>query len=85
MTAELVPDRTGPDRPGPAAPGPRFQIVRGDPTDAEVVALVTGLMAVTAEAPQPGWHRPSGWSDRGRALRTGLPHSPDAWRLSLRP
>lgn len=82
MTAELAPDQRVPD---PLTPGPRFQIVRGDPTDAEVAALVTGLMVVAAEAPQPGWNRRSGWADRSRALRAGLPRSPDAWRLSLRP
>ncbi len=82
MTTELVPDRLAPDQP---APGPRFQIVRGEPTEAEVAALVTGLMVVTAETSEPGWPRRSGWVDRSRALRSGLRHSPDAWRLSLRP
>ncbi|MDR3068382.1 MAG: acyl-CoA carboxylase subunit epsilon [Cellulomonas sp.] len=82
MTTELVPDRFAPDQP---APSPRFQIVRGDPTEAEVAALVAGLMVVSAEAPRTGWPSRSGWADRSRALRVGLRRSPDAWRLSLRP
>ena len=77
MTTQLVPQEH--------VPSPRVRIVRGDPTDAEVVALVTGLMTVAAEAPRSGWPRPTGWVDRSRALRADVPHSPDAWRWSLRP
>ncbi len=76
MTAELAPDQR--------ETSPRFQIVRGEPTDAEVAALVAGLMVVSAEVPRPGWNRRSGWVDRSRALRTSLPPSADAWRMSLR-
>ena len=78
MTAELAPDRLDHS-------GPRVQIVRGHPTDAEVAALVAGLMVTAPPTPQPSWHRPSSWADRGRTLRTDLPHHPDAWRHSLRP
>ena len=81
MITQLVPR----DQSAQPVPGPQVRIVRGDPTDAEVAALVTGLMAVATEEPRSGWPRPSGWADRSRALRTDLPHSTEAWRWSLRP
>jgi len=64
---------------------PQVRVVRGDPTDAELAALVTGLMAFGAQPPTAGWPRPSGWADHSRSLRPEAPHGPDAWRWSLRP
>lgn len=66
-------------------------VVRGEPDDVELAALVAGLAAAGAGAhdevlPAP----PSAWMDRSRALRgragPRTPVSPgaDAWRWSLR-
>ncbi|MCL2467114.1 MAG: acyl-CoA carboxylase subunit epsilon [Micrococcales bacterium] len=62
---------------------PRVRVLGGDPTDAELAALITSLMTV-AEPPRSTWSRPI-WSDRSRTLRTDLPHGPHAWRHSFGP
>ncbi|OLF04281.1 acetyl-CoA carboxylase biotin carboxyl carrier protein subunit [Actinophytocola xinjiangensis] len=62
---------------------PALRVVRGEPTDAEVVALVTALAAVSA--PPPPAARPrSRWADRAAGLRAPLAHGPDAWRAATR-
>jgi hypothetical protein len=62
-------------------------VVRGEPDDVELAALVAGLAAVRTtddagdEAPR------SAWTDRSRGMRgpTTSPHrGPDTWRWSLR-
>ncbi|MCL2424688.1 MAG: acyl-CoA carboxylase subunit epsilon [Micrococcales bacterium] len=63
---------------------PRVRILGGDPTDAELAALLTGLFAVGGPA-RSGWPRPSGWADRSRSLRTDIPRGPQAWRHSFGP
>jgi hypothetical protein len=63
---------------------PGLRIVRGEPTEAEVaalVAVVAARAAVAAQAPTTGPGR-SSWADPARRLRiTGRP-GPDAWRRS---
>jgi hypothetical protein len=71
-----------------AAPGPaHVHVVRGEPDDVELAALVAGLAAVRLtddadhEAPR------SAWTDRSRVMRGRAPASrpgPDGWRWSLR-
>jgi hypothetical protein len=68
---------------GPA----HVHVVRGEPDDVELAALVAGLAAVRI-ADDPG-HEPahSAWTDRSRGMRGPTPASrpgPDAWRWSLR-
>jgi len=62
---------------------PALRIVRGEPTDAEVVALVTALTAASAAPPVPERPR-SRWADRAAQLRTPLSPGPDAWRAATR-
>ncbi|QTE28778.1 acyl-CoA carboxylase subunit epsilon [Pengzhenrongella sicca] len=75
---------TEPDRVEPA----RVQVVRGEPDDLELAALVAGLVAVSGEqhddGPAPGV---GAWSDRTRTMRpgAGAAPGPDTWRWSLHP
>ena len=76
---------------GPALEPALVHIVRGEPDDVELAALVAGLAAAGgAERDDPAAPSRSSWSDRARAMRTRLgPRTPiapglDAWRWSLR-
>lgn len=67
------------------------QVVRGEPDDVELAALVAGLAAAGANASdEPPAPPPNAWTDRSRALhgpagpRAPIAPSPDAWRWSLR-
>jgi len=70
----------------------RMQVVRGDPDDLELAALVAGLAAVagglTDEALSPP---PTAWTDHTRAMRHRTPPTtpttpgPGAWRWSHHP
>jgi hypothetical protein len=64
---------------------PMLRVVKGDPSDEELAALVAvvsavGAAQVTAE-PKP---RPQ-WSIPGRSHRTPLVSGPGAWRASTLP
>jgi Acyl-CoA carboxylase epsilon subunit len=65
---------------------PVLRIVRGDPSDEELAALVAVLTArATAK---PGAAMPSSassWADPQRCVRSGLRHGPGAWRASALP
>jgi Acyl-CoA carboxylase epsilon subunit len=63
---------------------PYLRIVRGEPTGAEVAALVTVLAARAATASRPGPPR-SAWADPARRLRGPVRPGPDAWRRSALP
>ena len=62
--------------------GPVLRVVRGDPSEEELAALVTLLTARAASAaadrPQPR----SAWADPARRLRAPLAPGPGAWRRS---
>ena len=65
-------------------------IVRGDPDDAEVAALVAVLAARARSAESAADGRVSGvglsdWSDRSRQLREPLTPGQGAWRRSALP
>jgi hypothetical protein len=73
------------------------RVVRGQPDDVEVAALVAGLAAVAAARPEPEDAAPlDEWTNRARSLRgNGAAtaknfggragrHNADAWRWSLR-
>jgi hypothetical protein len=66
---------------------PQVRVVRGNPDDVEVAALVAGLFAVASQTGPDDVARPSGWTDRGRRLQgpTGQHHGPGAWRWSMHP
>ena len=66
------------------APAPVLSVVRGEPTDQEVAALVAVLTARVARAE----HAPrtaSRWADPGRRLRAPLQPGTGAWGTSALP
>ncbi len=70
--------------PDDAAPParPLLRVVRGQPDDAELAALiavVSARAAAPAAEPDP---TPNAWTDRTRLVRHPLPHGPGAWRAS---
>ena len=62
-----------------------IHIVRGEPSDEEIAALVAVLAALanTAAAERPAPR--SAWADPGHRLRTPLHPGPGAWRNSALP
>ena len=86
-----TPGLTPGSQPDPAAV--ILSVVRGNPTDTELAALVTvlatraGAAAATSSAGQPTPARAprSGWSDRSRLLRGNFSPGADAWRRSALP
>jgi hypothetical protein len=77
--------------PGDPAGGPHLRILHGQPSGAEVAALVAVLAAraaaAAAAAARAGGDRParSAWADPSRRLRTPPHPGPDAWRRSALP
>ena len=66
---------------------PLLRVVKGDPTDEELAALVTVVSALAAGAAQAssGRDQPrSEWSAPARRLRGIHRHGPGAWRASAR-
>lgn len=64
---------------------PVLRVIKGNPTDEELAALVTVLAARAQAVQAANAERPprrSAWSDRVRTLRQPLPHGPGAWRAS---
>jgi acyl-CoA carboxylase epsilon subunit len=87
---------------GPAAQAgvtdaPLLTVVRGQPTDAEMAAVVAVLAAraaaaraiaaraAVADQQAPARTARSAWSDRSRQLRQPLIAGPGAWRASALP
>lgn len=77
------------EEPGDGAAEPaRVRVVRGEPDDLELAALVAGLVAVSGGFPDDAAPpAPSAWTDRSRELgRAQLPTpGPAAWRWSQHP
>ena len=62
---------------------PLLRVVRGEPDDAELVALTAVVLGLASTPrPAPARPEPSAWADRTSALRRTLPHGPGAWRAS---
>jgi hypothetical protein len=79
-----------------SGPPPVFlSVVRGNPTGAELAAVVTVLAAraraaaaaetAAADVPTPPRASRSRWSDRSQLMRASLSPGPDAWRRSALP
>ncbi|MHA6804273.1 acyl-CoA carboxylase epsilon subunit [Salinifilum ghardaiensis] len=78
---------------GDGAHRPELRVVRGNPDDAEIAALVaalSGAAAGSAAAPETGPERLNRWGARDTQLR--WPHGrrplrpgPDGWRASALP
>lgn len=65
----------------------QVHVVRGEPDDVELAALVAGLVAAGGAHDEAPAASPSAWNDRSRALRgpgRSLAPGADAWRWSLR-
>ncbi|MBB4903878.1 acyl-CoA carboxylase subunit epsilon [Actinophytocola algeriensis] len=61
-----------------------LRVVRGNPTDEEVAALVAVVAALgPGEETEPPPR--SAWSDRRALVREPLAHGPGAWRASAFP
>jgi len=64
------------------------QVVRGEPDDVELAALVAGLVAASSAAGDEWTERPaerSAWVSHRHGVRpAGWRTGPDAWRWSLR-
>ena len=62
------------------------RVVKGTPDEAELAALVAGIVAARAADPADAEEPAvSAWSDRGRRLGLPTQPGPDAWRWSARP
>lgn len=64
------------------SPLPLLRIVRGEPDDAELAALIAVVAARSASTAPPTNAEPDAWTDRSRLVRRPLPHGPGAWRAS---
>ena len=63
---------------------PLFTVVKGQPTDEEVAALVVVFSSFSPSGSSESRSRTSGWSSYWRSVRQPFPPGPDAWRLSGR-
>ena len=66
---------------------PHLRVVRGDPTSAELAAVVAVLAARSAAAaaapsPEAGPASRSEWASKARLIRQMVPAGPGAWRAS---
>ena len=68
------------------AAGPLLRVVKGEPTDEELAALVVALTTqrLPVAAPPPGTPT-SGWTAPEQRLRRTITAGPGAWRASARP
>ncbi|GAA2085511.1 acyl-CoA carboxylase subunit epsilon [Actinomadura alba] len=68
---------------------PFLQIVRGEPSDEDIAALVAVLSARAEAAARaaagPATRRESRWANRSRSTRRPLAPGPGAWRASAFP
>ncbi|HLV05677.1 acyl-CoA carboxylase subunit epsilon [uncultured Georgenia sp.] len=65
-----------------------LRVVRGEPDDVELAALVAGIVAARAAAgddPAPPSGRSAPWSDHARRRGLRPAPGPDSWRWSLHP
>jgi hypothetical protein len=66
-----------------AAPArPLLRVVRGEPDDAELAALIAVVSARAGAAAPETETVPNAWTDRTRLVRRDWSHGPGAWRAS---
>jgi hypothetical protein len=71
--------------PAGPTPEPLFRVVRGNPTDEELAALVTVLSSLSGAVPEPENREVNaGWSAYWRLLRGPIQAGPGGWRASGR-
>jgi hypothetical protein len=61
---------------------PHLRVVKGNPTDEELAALVAVAAALGAGEEEAPERSRSAWSDRRVLVREPLAHGPGAWRAS---
>ncbi len=63
-----------------------LRVVRGEPDEMELAALVAGIMAAAGSiaSSEPEAASPAPWSDHARRLGVPPRPGPDGWRWSLR-
>ncbi|PZF79389.1 acyl-CoA carboxylase subunit epsilon [Jiangella anatolica] len=64
---------------------PLFRVVRGNPTDEEVAALVVALTATAAAGRAPSAPPRSSWASYWQRRQTPLAPGAGAWRASALP
>lgn len=63
----------------------QIKIIKGNPTDEEVAAVIAALTTQTNHpSPASTPRHQGGWSAYWRTLRTPVHPAPNAWRTSLR-
>ncbi|HEX6197797.1 MAG TPA: acyl-CoA carboxylase subunit epsilon [Jiangellaceae bacterium] len=62
-----------------------LRVVKGEPTEDELAALVAAISAKAAEAAHQPAERPSNWAAYWRSVRAPLQPGPGAWRASANP
>ncbi|HUZ56620.1 MAG TPA: acyl-CoA carboxylase subunit epsilon [Streptosporangiaceae bacterium] len=89
-----MPNKSQLPPPGAQADPPRrpvLSVLRGQPTEAELAAVVAVLgvrahaAAALASAPGPASASHSAWSDRSRLLREPIVRARGGWRASALP
>ena len=63
---------------------PLFAVVKGNPTDEDLAALVAVLSLRSGGGGEPP-PTPGGWSAYWRSVRAPVQPGPEAWRMSGRP
>ncbi|HXB47384.1 MAG TPA: acyl-CoA carboxylase subunit epsilon [Streptosporangiaceae bacterium] len=76
-----------PDSQVQPAPVPEVRVVRGEPTTAELAALIVVLGARSNSSAQAAVSQPrrSRWAARDRLIRQPVAAGPGAWRSSAQP
>jgi hypothetical protein len=64
---------------------PLLRVVRGEPDDTELAALLAVLAASTAGTGTADAPAASPWRDRARSLHAPVLHGPGAWRAASLP
>jgi hypothetical protein len=64
---------------------PLLRVVRGEPTDAELAALTTAVLALVPDSTAPAPPPAGRWNDPAARMRRELHPGPGAWRASAWP
>ena len=81
MTSKDQPQARHPERE-PELPRPVLRLIKGNPTDEELAALITVVAAMGDAAEQKSKPPKHEWSAHHRKVRVTLPHGRGGWRSS---
>jgi hypothetical protein len=70
------------DEPAAEPQRPLLRVVRGEPTPAELAALIAVVAAKAGGEEPAAPQHVSAWTERSRLVRRPLGHGPGAWRAS---